>query len=140
MPTSPGLPTSNNWGWAETLKNSFILVELGPLHKNGLSSLSITRVITHSEQKGEWQHTQGMWALQLKIVYKKSRSWRIKLGEWREARLSLNKNFASIVFLSLELISFSLYMASKFWGKNDLVRWIKSSSVRELIFKINLLK
>jgi hypothetical protein len=49
MPTSPGLPTSNNWGWAEILKNSFILVELGPLHKNGLSSLSVTRVITHSK-------------------------------------------------------------------------------------------
>jgi hypothetical protein len=49
MPTSPGFPTSNNWGWAEILKNSFILVELGPLHKNGLSSLSVTRVITHSK-------------------------------------------------------------------------------------------
>jgi hypothetical protein len=32
MPTSPGLPTFNNWGWAETLKNSFILIELGPLY------------------------------------------------------------------------------------------------------------
>jgi hypothetical protein len=117
MPTSPRLPTSNNWGWAETLKNSFTLVELGLLHKNELSSLSIARVITHSEQKCEWQHTQGMWALQLKIVYKKSRSWRIKLGEWREARLSLNKDFASIVFLSLELISHTLYMASKLSGK-----------------------
>jgi hypothetical protein len=37
-------------------KNSFTLVELGPLHKNGLPSLSVTRVSTHS--KGEWQHTQ----------------------------------------------------------------------------------
>jgi hypothetical protein len=34
MSTSPGLSTSNNWDWPETLKNSFILVELGPLHKN----------------------------------------------------------------------------------------------------------
>jgi hypothetical protein len=34
MPTSPGLPTSNNWDWAETLKNSFTLIEFGPLHKN----------------------------------------------------------------------------------------------------------
>jgi hypothetical protein len=47
MPTSPGLPTSNNWDWTEIVKISFTLVELGPLHKNGLSSLSITRVITH---------------------------------------------------------------------------------------------
>jgi hypothetical protein len=31
-------------------KNSFILVELGPLHKNGLSSLSVTRVTTHSKR------------------------------------------------------------------------------------------
>jgi hypothetical protein len=35
MPTSPGLPTSNNWGWAKTLKNSFTLVELGPYTKIG---------------------------------------------------------------------------------------------------------
>jgi hypothetical protein len=47
MPTSPGLPTSNNWGWAKTLKNSFTLVELGPLNKNGLLNLSVTRVTTH---------------------------------------------------------------------------------------------
>jgi hypothetical protein len=47
MSTSSGLSTSNNWGWAETLKNSFTLVELGPLHKNGLSSLLVTRVTIH---------------------------------------------------------------------------------------------
>jgi hypothetical protein len=47
MPTSPGLSTFNNWGWADTLKNSFTLVELGLLHKNRLSSISITRVTTH---------------------------------------------------------------------------------------------
>jgi hypothetical protein len=47
MPTSPGLPTSNNWDWDETLKNNFTLVELGPLHKNGLSSILVTRVTTH---------------------------------------------------------------------------------------------
>jgi hypothetical protein len=47
MATSPGLSTSNNWGWAETLKNSFTLVELGLLHKNGLPSLSVTRVTTY---------------------------------------------------------------------------------------------
>jgi hypothetical protein len=48
--TSSGLSTSNNWSWAETLKNSFTLVELGPLHKNGLSNLSITRVTAHSKR------------------------------------------------------------------------------------------
>jgi hypothetical protein len=32
-------------------KNSFTLVELGPLYKNGLPSLSITRVTTHSKQE-----------------------------------------------------------------------------------------
>jgi hypothetical protein len=47
MSTSLGLSISNNWGWAETLKNNFTLVEFGPLHKNELPSLSITRVITH---------------------------------------------------------------------------------------------
>jgi hypothetical protein len=47
MHMSPGLPTSNNWSWAETLKNSFTLIELGPLYKNGLSSLSVTKVTTH---------------------------------------------------------------------------------------------
>jgi hypothetical protein len=47
MPTSPGLSTSNNWDWSETLKNSFTLIELGPLHKNGLSNLSVTKVTTH---------------------------------------------------------------------------------------------
>jgi hypothetical protein len=31
-------------------KNSFTLVELGPLHKNGLPSLSVTRVTTHSKR------------------------------------------------------------------------------------------
>jgi hypothetical protein len=50
MPTSLGLSTSNKWGWAKTLKNSFTLVELGPLHKNGLPSLSVIRVTTHSRK------------------------------------------------------------------------------------------
>jgi hypothetical protein len=75
MRTSPGVSTSNNWGWTETLKNSFTLVELGLLHKNGLSTLLVIRVTTHSKikrwmttqsrnvgdntlKKGEWQHTQ----------------------------------------------------------------------------------
>jgi hypothetical protein len=51
MPTSPGLSTSNNWGWTEPLKNSFTLVELNHLHKNGLPSLSVTRVTTYSKQE-----------------------------------------------------------------------------------------
>jgi hypothetical protein len=50
MTISPEFSTSNNWGWAETLKNSFTLVELGPLYKNGLSSLSIIKVRTHSKR------------------------------------------------------------------------------------------
>jgi hypothetical protein len=49
MPTSPGPSTSNNWGWTETLKNSSTFVELGPLNKNELPSLSVTRVTTHSK-------------------------------------------------------------------------------------------
>jgi hypothetical protein len=39
-------------------KNSFTLIELGPLHKNELPSLSITRVTTHSKIRSEWQHTK----------------------------------------------------------------------------------
>jgi hypothetical protein len=50
MPTSPGFSTYNNWGWAEIVKNSFTLIELGPLHKYGLLSLSITTVTTHSKK------------------------------------------------------------------------------------------
>jgi hypothetical protein len=75
---SPGLSTSNNWGWVETLKNTFTLVEHGPLYKNKLLRLPVTRMTIHSKTKSEWQHTQEMWALQLKkcehnsskIVYK----------------------------------------------------------------------
>jgi hypothetical protein len=47
MHTSLGLPTSNNWGWAEILKTNFTLIELGPLYKNELPSLSVIRVTTH---------------------------------------------------------------------------------------------
>jgi hypothetical protein len=66
MPTFSGLPTSNNWGWAETLKNSFTLVELDHLHKkwtaksignksdNTLKNMSNNTLKT----KDEWQHTQ----------------------------------------------------------------------------------
>jgi hypothetical protein len=89
MPTSPGLPTSNNWDWAETLKNSFTLVELGPLHKNGQSSLSITRVTTHSKKWVTTHSKQEVSDNTLKKgeryssikVYKKSRSRMIKLRE-----------------------------------------------------------
>jgi hypothetical protein len=42
---------SNIWGWDGILKKVFTLVELSPLHKNGLPSLSITRVTTHSKQE-----------------------------------------------------------------------------------------
>jgi hypothetical protein len=78
MSTSPGLSTSNNWGWTETLKNSFTLVELGPLYKNELPNLSVTRVTTHSKQevsdntlkKNVSTTAQEMWAQYLKTVYK----------------------------------------------------------------------
>jgi hypothetical protein len=123
MSTSPELSTSNNWDWADTLENSFTLVELDPLHKNRLSSPSVTRVTTHSKRwvtthskiRSEWQHTQKSWALQLKKGEHNSskqfisRLRRIKLGEWRETRLNLNKNLANWVFLSLRL-SLSLYI------------------------------
>jgi hypothetical protein len=49
MHTFLGFLTSNNWGWAETLKNNFTLIELDPLHKNEIPSLSVTRVTTHSK-------------------------------------------------------------------------------------------
>jgi hypothetical protein len=88
MPTSPGLSTSNNWGWAKILNISFTLVELDPLHKNGLPTLSVTRVTTHSKQevsdntlkKKVSTTAQEMWTLQLKKQITK-RSRRIKLGE-----------------------------------------------------------
>jgi hypothetical protein len=51
MPTSSGPSTSNNYGSADILKRVFTFVELGPLHKNGLPSLSVTRVTTHSKQE-----------------------------------------------------------------------------------------
>jgi hypothetical protein len=56
MPTSTRLSTPNNWDWDETLKNSFTLVELGHLHKNELSNLSVIRVTTHSKTK-KWVTT-----------------------------------------------------------------------------------
>jgi hypothetical protein len=74
MPTSPGLLTSNNWDWAEILKISFTLVELSLLHKNGLPSLSVTRVTTHSKmwvttyskQEVSDNTLKEMWVLQFK--------------------------------------------------------------------------
>jgi hypothetical protein len=106
-------------------KNSFTLVELGPLHKNGLSSLSVIRMTTHS--KCEWQHTQNVSDNTLKKMSTTTqkelsttaqeniirRSWRIKLGEQREARLSLNKNLTNWVFQSLELsLSLCIWLVS----------------------------
>jgi hypothetical protein len=127
MSTSPGLSSSNNWDWADTLKNSFTLVELGPLHKNEPPNLSVTRVTTHtkmwvtthSETRSEWQHTQKTLALQLKKGEHNSskqfisRSQMINLGEWREARLSLNKNLVNWVFLSIGLsLSLCIWLVS----------------------------
>jgi hypothetical protein len=34
-------------------KNNFTLVELGPIHKNGLPSLSVTRVTIHSKMMSD---------------------------------------------------------------------------------------
>jgi hypothetical protein len=87
MSTSPGLPTSNNWGWAETLKNNFTFIELGPLHKNGLPSLSVIRVTTHSKQvmsentlkKGEHYNSKKVSTTAQKYITRRSRM--IKLGE-----------------------------------------------------------
>jgi hypothetical protein len=100
-------------------KNSFTLVKLGPLHKNGLPSLSVIRVTTHSKTKNEWQHTQERWALQLKKGEHNSskqftsRSRSIKSGEWREARLILNKNLTNWMFLSLGLsLTFCIWLVS----------------------------
>jgi hypothetical protein len=80
MPTSPGLPTSNNWDWAETLKTSFILVELSPLHKNELSSLSVTIVTTHSKRWTTTHSRKGEHYSSRKVS-KKSGSKMIKLEE-----------------------------------------------------------
>jgi hypothetical protein len=59
MPTSPGLSTSNNWGWAETLKNNFTLIELGllqkwaakPIDNKSDNTLKKGWVTTHSKQE-----------------------------------------------------------------------------------------
>jgi hypothetical protein len=59
MSTYPEPSTSNNWGWADILKRIFTLVELGPLHKNGLPSLSVIRVTTHSKQEVRTTAQQG---------------------------------------------------------------------------------
>jgi hypothetical protein len=66
MPTSPGLSTSNNWGWAETLKNSFTLVELGFFIQKwatkpiGNKSNNTLKKMSDNTLKirSEWQHTQ----------------------------------------------------------------------------------
>jgi hypothetical protein len=69
MPTFFRLPTSNNWDWAETLKNSFTLVELGPLYKNGMSILSIIRVTTHLKR---WVITHSKQEVSDNTLKKKS--------------------------------------------------------------------
>jgi cell division protein FtsL len=58
MLTSLGLTISNNWGWAETLKNSFTLVELDHLHKKWVVK-SINNESDKHTKKNEWQHTQN---------------------------------------------------------------------------------
>jgi hypothetical protein len=65
---------------SRNIKNSFTLVELGPLHKNGLPNLSVTRVTTHSKIRNEWQHTQKGVSTTAQEGFTR-RSRRIKLGE-----------------------------------------------------------
>jgi hypothetical protein len=69
MHTASGLLASHNWDWAETLKNSFTLVELGPLHKKwatkpiGNKSDNTFKNVSDNtlKTKSEWQYTQEMW-------------------------------------------------------------------------------
>jgi hypothetical protein len=70
MSTSSGLSTSNQLRLSRNTKNSFTLVELGLLHKNGLSSLSVTRVTTHSKR---WvtTHSKKVSTTAQENVYKK---------------------------------------------------------------------
>jgi hypothetical protein len=58
-------------------KNSFTLVEFGPLQKNGLPSLSVTRVTTHSKRmsdntlkKGEYYNSKRVSTTAQENVYK----------------------------------------------------------------------
>jgi hypothetical protein len=76
-----------------------------PIGNKSDNTLKKGWVTTHSKR----------WALQLKKTFTR-RSWRTKLGEYRKARLSLNKNLANWVFQSLELSLSLWYMASKLSG------------------------
>jgi hypothetical protein len=51
-------------------KNSFILVQLGSLHKNGLPNLSVTRVTTHSKRVSDNTHKKMSTTAQ-ENIYKK---------------------------------------------------------------------
>jgi hypothetical protein len=69
------------------IKKNFTLVELSPLHKNGLPSLSVTRVTTHLKTwvttlkiRSEHYSLKRSWAQQLKRMFSR-RSRMIKLGE-----------------------------------------------------------
>jgi hypothetical protein len=105
------------------IKKYFYTCRTWSLTQNELPRLSITRVTTHS--KREWQHTQNVsdntlktrsehysskrsWAQQLKRMFSR-RSRRIKLGEYKEARLSLNKDLANWVYQYLDF-SLSLWI------------------------------
>jgi hypothetical protein len=47
----------------EVEPNSFTLVELGPLHKNRLSSLSVTKVTTHSKRVSDNTLKNKKWVI-----------------------------------------------------------------------------
>jgi hypothetical protein len=140
MPTSPGPSTSNNWGWADILKKVFIHVELGLLHKNELSSLSVTRVTTHSKI---WVTTHSKQEVstttQKRIEHNSSRecfqkdhkrsSWenREKL-DWAWTKIWLIECVNILSYLSL------LNMASMLSRVMILLDRSSSISVREMIF------
>jgi hypothetical protein len=79
-------------------KNNFTLVELGPLHKNELPSLSVTRVTTHSKRvsdntlknkkwvtthsktRNEWQHTKkGEHYISKRVSTTAQKGWALQL-------------------------------------------------------------
>jgi hypothetical protein len=74
MPTTPGLSTSNNLGWAETLKKKFYtcrtwsLIQKENAKPIGNKSDNTLKEMSENTLKirSEWQHTQERWTLQVK--------------------------------------------------------------------------
>jgi hypothetical protein len=82
-------------------KKQFYTCRTWSLTQNGLPSLSVTRVTTHSKQKvsdntlkkGEHYSSRKLSTIAQKQITIRSR--KIKLGEQREVRLSLNNDLAN---------------------------------------------